>query len=116
MVQHPVLGEVVEATMPYPVKDPTDAACVNDARFTSDEHVDDPVKATALKVVCRGCPLEVGCREWGIAHETWGVFGGLDEAERRQWRRARRQIVVHPHAGVDDLIRRMEREALHATG
>jgi hypothetical protein len=42
------------------------------------------------KQVCAGCPIRVRCLSWALDMETggvtgrWGIYGGLDEAERAQ--------------------------------
>lgn len=46
-------------------------------------------RADQAKAVCVGCPLLEPCREHGIRHEYFGVFGGLSENERRVIRRQR---------------------------
>ncbi len=41
--------------------------------------------------VCRGCPVRAECLEWSLETcQDAGVWGGLDEQERRQLRRERR--------------------------
>jgi hypothetical protein len=40
------------------------------------------------KTVCAGCPQLAPCRDWGIRHELYGVFGGLGQNERARIRRA----------------------------
>jgi WhiB family redox-sensing transcriptional regulator len=40
------------------------------------------------KQVCAGCPVMSECREWALeSRQEYGVFGGLDEDERRALRR-----------------------------
>lgn len=37
------------------------------------------------KAICNGCPVRVECLEWSLAiQEPHGVWGGLNEAERRR--------------------------------
>ena len=44
------------------------------------------------KSVCRACPVRAECLEWSLAtYQDAGVWGGLDEEERREIRRARRR-------------------------
>jgi WhiB family transcriptional regulator, redox-sensing transcriptional regulator len=38
------------------------------------------------KAVCRRCPVTAQCGEVGMGHE-FGVWGGLDEADRRRLRK-----------------------------
>jgi hypothetical protein len=55
----------------------------------------------AAQRICLGadahvpCPFLAACRAWGLAHERYGVWGGLTEQERRQIRRKHR-ITVQP--------------------
>jgi WhiB family redox-sensing transcriptional regulator len=44
------------------------------------------------------CPCREACREWGLHHELFGVWGGLSERQRRRIRHER-NIIVHT-AGV----------------
>jgi WhiB family redox-sensing transcriptional regulator len=46
--------------------------------------------ATAI-AVCQRCPVRQPCLDWALAAGTTGVWGGLDESERRNLRRASRQ-------------------------
>jgi WhiB family transcriptional regulator, redox-sensing transcriptional regulator len=49
-------------------------------------------QTTRAKLVCRGCPVRAECLEWSLAtYQDAGVWGGLDEEERREIRRARRR-------------------------
>jgi WhiB family transcriptional regulator, redox-sensing transcriptional regulator len=50
----------------------------------------------AAKAVCAGCPVAQECLIFAVTtNQEYGVWGGLDEEERRgvrrQWRRASRQ-------------------------
>jgi len=40
------------------------------------------------KSICRSCPHQSECAEWGIQKERFGIWGGLSENERRNMRRA----------------------------
>jgi len=55
------------------------------------ERGDDSDTARAL---CADCPSRHPCAEWGIAHEHFGIWGGLSERERRKIRRQRRITLV----------------------
>lgn len=38
----------------------------------------------AARAVCGRCPVRLQCLEWALARrETWGIYGGLSEHERR---------------------------------
>jgi len=44
------------------------------------------------KSICRGCEVRADCLEWALGtYQDAGVWGGLDEEERRVIRRARRR-------------------------
>lgn len=43
------------------------------------------------KKVCEGCPVRRQCLAYALDnHESWGVWGGLTERERKQLARDRR--------------------------
>jgi WhiB family transcriptional regulator, redox-sensing transcriptional regulator len=47
------------------------------------------------KAVCDGCPVLDECLEWSLATaQDAGVWGGLDEDERRELRRHRRRAAT----------------------
>ncbi len=47
------------------------------------------------KAVCRGCDVIDTCLSWALdTYQDAGVWGGLDEEERREIRRARRRAVA----------------------
>ena len=49
------------------------------------------------KAVCAACPVRADCLEWSLQTcQDAGVWGGLDEEERREIRRARRRGAVVP--------------------
>lgn len=56
-----------------------------------------PVIAAAAKAVCLGtdgyppCPVLMQCREWGLANEVFGIWGGLSERDRSKERRRRQR-------------------------
>jgi WhiB family redox-sensing transcriptional regulator len=51
------------------------------------------------KAVCTTCPVRDDCLEWSLAtFQDAGVWGGLDEEERRTIRRARRRALLAAEA------------------
>ena len=43
------------------------------------------------KLICQGCPVKAQCLEYALtADDNWGVWGGLDDKQRRQLTRGRR--------------------------
>jgi WhiB family transcriptional regulator, redox-sensing transcriptional regulator len=56
------------------------------------------VQAEDAKAVCRACPVQEQCLEWALEKgQDAGVWGGMDENERRatKRRRSRRQARSH---------------------
>ncbi|MEU5658706.1 WhiB family transcriptional regulator [Streptomyces sp. NPDC047737] len=56
------------------------------------------VQAEEAKAVCRTCPVQERCLDWALENgQDAGVWGGMDENERRalKRRRARRQVRSH---------------------
>ncbi|WP_369345400.1 WhiB family transcriptional regulator [Demequina oxidasica] len=46
---------------------------------------DDPAEATLAAEECARCPVKEPCQRYGIAHpKEVGIYGGLNEAQRRQ--------------------------------
>jgi WhiB family transcriptional regulator, redox-sensing transcriptional regulator len=39
------------------------------------------------KAICKECPVMQACLEWGIAHESFGIWGGTSPRERMKIRR-----------------------------
>ena len=49
------------------------------------------LQAASAKSVCQRCPVPEPCRRWALeTGQSEGVWGGLDEDERRTFRRRRR--------------------------
>jgi WhiB family redox-sensing transcriptional regulator len=44
----------------------------------------------AAKAVCARCPVADECLEYGL-NDRWAIFGGLDQRERREIRKQRRE-------------------------
>jgi WhiB family transcriptional regulator, redox-sensing transcriptional regulator len=44
------------------------------------------------QAICAGCPVQAACLSYALAsHQQYGIWGGLDEDQRRQLRRRRRE-------------------------
>ena len=43
-----------------------------------------------VKSLCSTCIHQTDCADWGIAKETFGIWGGLNPRERQSIRRRRR--------------------------
>jgi WhiB family redox-sensing transcriptional regulator len=64
-----------------------------------------PVEAQvqAAKAVCAACPVRGECLAWALdagSDADYGVWGGLDEAERRTLRRGGRRLARDRHGTV----------------
>ncbi|BBC67292.1 hypothetical protein MMRN_41880 [Mycobacterium marinum] len=56
---------------------------------------------TAAKKVCNTCPVRAQCLNHAIEHdESWGIWGGLDEKERRHLQRVKKQPTITPQCGT----------------
>lgn len=56
------------------------------------------VQAERAKTVCAGCPVRGECLRWALdTCQDAGVWGGLDEEERRVIRRQRRRALAEQH-------------------
>lgn len=67
-----------------------DAACrdLDTARFFPDTDED----VAAAKAVCATCPVREACLEFAlVTRQGDGIWGGLDETERRRLRRRRQE-------------------------
>ena len=67
--------------------------------FTEDDKQPGSSPEMAMaKALCQNCPVLKECREWGIKHEEFGIWGGLNPYDRRRVRRQRniklQQILV----------------------
>ncbi|MDX2561936.1 WhiB family transcriptional regulator [Streptomyces sp. NPDC087219] len=54
------------------------------------------VQAEEAKEICRGCPVREACLDWAMddSRQVTGVWGGLDENERRALKRRLRNRAV----------------------
>ncbi|WP_406000725.1 WhiB family transcriptional regulator [Streptomyces sp. NBC_00829] len=56
-------------------------------------HTTDRAAATAAKKICNVCPAMETCATWALTHRVEsGIWGGLDEAERRRIHRRKVQL------------------------
>jgi WhiB family redox-sensing transcriptional regulator len=95
-------------------RDPRESAWIERARcIGEDPELFFPVgsslpameQAERAKAVCRECPVIETCLAWALdTCQDAGVWGGLDEEERREIRRARRRAaaVAASRTGQDD--------------
>jgi WhiB family redox-sensing transcriptional regulator len=82
-------------------RDPAEMWWIQQARcIGEDPELFFPVGSTApaleqvdrAKAICAGCRVRPECLEWSLVTcQDAGVWGGLDEEERREIRRARRR-------------------------
>lgn len=58
----------------------------------SSEHPFFPSRGERAPIeVCKRCPVVAYCRHYALRYPFTGMWGGMHEKQRRQWRRARRQ-------------------------
>jgi WhiB family transcriptional regulator, redox-sensing transcriptional regulator len=51
-------------------------------------------RTARAKRICRSCAVRAECLEWSlVTYQDAGVWGGLDEEQRRDIRRARRRAL-----------------------
>jgi WhiB family transcriptional regulator, redox-sensing transcriptional regulator len=84
-----IVGSTVDLAIDMSWLDITQAACrdyPSNLFFPETGQKVDP----EVKLICSQCPLHDACREHGIRHERFGVWGGLSEADRKKIRRTRR--------------------------
>jgi WhiB family redox-sensing transcriptional regulator len=63
------------------------------------------VQAERAKVVCAACPVRGECLHWALdTCQDAGVWGGLDEEERRVIRRQRRRALAEQAASDTALV------------
>jgi hypothetical protein len=46
-----------------------------------------------IKYVCGRCTHKSECAEWGLAHERFGIWGGLSENQRKEIRKERNIVL-----------------------
>ena len=95
-LQHPKFGDVIAAMLPYPTLD-EGALCAGDPAWTDEDVMRSSIKRTYIIDMCKRCPISNACREYAIAHEGHGIWGGTLPDERAAIRRERKQIMVEPH-------------------
>lgn len=70
------------------------------------------------KAICAGCPLIGECRTWAITNYEVGIWGGLNDDQRKSIRTGRR--ITDPNGITEQTRRRIEREKraweLHEAG
>ena len=58
-------------------------------------------QAAKAIAICNGCPVRAECLEWALdTCQDAGVWGGLDEEDRREIRRARRREAAAAAGGA----------------
>lgn len=99
--QWTLVGGQVAAMMPYPLRDPKQASCLDNPMFTEDVQFTtlggDTGIGKLMRKICTDCPIQQACAEYGIAHEKYLMLGGLTPKERQEVRDKRGQLLVEPH-------------------
>ena len=72
-------------------EDPACASVGGDFWFPeNDASSRNTIEVATAKSICRRCPHQAECAEWGIYNEAFGIWGGLNEGQRKLVRRERR--------------------------
>jgi WhiB family redox-sensing transcriptional regulator len=73
--------------MKYP--DFTSATCrgIGVEFFFQEYHTASSSEERKAKALCKECPVMQACLEWGLAHESFGIWGGTSPRQRMQMRR-----------------------------
>jgi hypothetical protein len=86
---------------PWAYENPSCASVGSDFWFPDRDAGDGPIRTlnaqseevkTAISV-CNSCVHKIECRQWGLEHEHFGIWGGLTEGARRPFRRKLNIIV-----------------------
>lgn len=87
----------VAARMPYPTDGLQVLPCTGDDAYISEQRGTEDDRFY-MKAKCDRCPVAEACREWAIAHESFGIWGGTEPAERARIRESRGQLMFEPIA------------------
>jgi len=94
---------------PWNYESPRCASVGGDFWFPERAAGDGPVRAVnaqseEVKIaisVCNSCTHRTECRQWGLEHEYYGIWGGLTEGERRPLRK--RLNIIVKEVGIADI-------------
>lgn len=79
--------------MKYP--DFTEASCKDiGVELFFEESKTPTIEEKMVMKLCRSCPVQKDCLEWGLRHEAFGIWGGLTRAELRRQRVVRKIVFV----------------------
>lgn len=79
----------------------TRANCIGaDPESFFPEHDGHGPNARAAKRVCGSCAIQAECFEWALRHESYGIWGGSTDQERRLVRKQRNIVVSTPEVPV----------------
>lgn len=68
--------------------------------------------ARQVKAICGTCRDLKPCREWGIKHEEFGIWGAMTEQERRAYRINNNIILERPEALTVDTNMKSQRKEM----
>lgn len=93
--------EATGGAVPYPAFDGTQA-CVDADQAALDAFVGQPGRDPAsAKQLCFQCRFLAPCRAWALSNDASGVWGGLDDEQRSDWRQ--RAGLPEPRSVGDEL-------------
>ena len=67
--------------------DAPDRACADRPDLTWHPERGGNAHVAAARAVCLTCPHLAPCRDWGVRHERFGIWGGTTQRERQRIRR-----------------------------
>lgn len=80
-----------------PSIDYTQARCVNrEDLFLADNQQPDDEAVDEAKEMCLDCPIRQQCANWALAHEEFGIWGGMTASERARERKNLGLRVIEP--------------------
>lgn len=78
------------------------AACagVETDFFYPPKDIFSPDEKAMITRMCMACPILEMCREWGLVHERYGVWGGLVPIDREKMRQKLKWSLIDPVSGM----------------
>jgi len=68
--------------------------------FYPDKNIFTPSEEKVFASMCVECPVMLMCLEWGLAHERFGIWGGLTPSRRAIERTKRGWVAIDPQTGM----------------
>ena len=85
----------LDTNMFYPEPTERNKAVATDESNILDDSMTIQAQTKYLSRICQECPFLHACREWAIANNEHGVWGGTTESQRKVIRMRRHQMVMY---------------------